>query len=215
MAVDVVVVWEEGSTLDSAAGRDLLKPPPIRPPLRPPDFRLVFAFGGARGCRGRCSVGWEMRGSGVGGMAFVRKSTLTVSKPQRKFACGQGRAVKRLPRTTDPCDPCAGVSLPRQPHTAAWDTNLEEASASKGAPNSRQKIVTIARKTLPTLHDHPSTKSVAAGARSAGIEMHVAECAAFASHVPKGRGHKEDTEGGIAWNSRSQIILVVRGWVTL
>ena len=49
MAVDVVVVWEEGSTLDSAAGRDLLKPPPIRPPLRPFDFCLVFAFGGVGG----------------------------------------------------------------------------------------------------------------------------------------------------------------------
>ena len=50
MAVDVVVVWEEGSILDSAAGRDLLKPPPIRPPLRP-SF-LVVAFGGVAGkCR--------------------------------------------------------------------------------------------------------------------------------------------------------------------
>jgi hypothetical protein len=63
MAVEVVVVWEEGSTLDSAAGRDLLKPPPIRPPLRP--FCLVFALGGVAG--GFRGVRWDqMFEEGVG-----------------------------------------------------------------------------------------------------------------------------------------------------
>jgi len=138
VAVVAGVVEEAGSTLDCVVvGRALLKPPPMRPPLRPPDF-LQRAPEAAEADR----EGAAEASRGQGGEA---------REPAHRLQTAERARLR--PGAANAAD--AGC-------VSAWVTNLEAASASKGAPKSRQKMVAIARNTLLTLRDHPSPKPIAA-----------------------------------------------------
>ena len=127
-------------------------------------------------------------------MVFVSKSTPTVSKPQRIFACGQGRAVKRLPRTTGPCVVVLAQSHRSMGHKPRGGVGIE-GGAQQQAEDSHHRQKNFA---------HPGQQPVnrASRFRSTKCRDRVSRggmrgfCEHFTTanprHVPKGRGHKQD-----------------------